>query len=78
MFIRVVLLININTLQLYKNYQYMFIETICVSVKTHSTPCTLNRLSILIPPSTIQGLKQDQLDLHRPGVRFAKLELSGH
>ena len=24
------------------------------------------------------GLCQDQLELHRPGVRFAKLELSGH
>ena len=23
------------------------------------------------------GLDQDQLELHRPGVRFAKLELSG-
>ena len=24
------------------------------------------------------GYDQDQLELHRPGVRFAKLELSGH
>ena len=62
MFIRVVLLININTNNSYittlqELSACVFIETICVSVKTHSTPRTLNRGSILIPPSTMQGLK---------------------
>ena len=58
MFIRVVLLININTNNSYITTLQelavcVFIETISVSVKTR----TLNRRSILTPPKIIQGLK---------------------
>ena len=57
MFIRVGRLININTnihtLQLYQYYQYVFsLKQLALSVKTHSTPRTINRRSILNPPKT--------------------------
>ena len=53
MFIRVVLLLNINT----NNSYITTLQQLAISVKTHSTPHTLNRRSTLIPPKTIQGLK---------------------
>ena len=47
----------------------------------HSSAIMLLILDHVIAESTVHllfnYLSQDQLELHRPGVRFAKLELSG-
>ena len=65
MFIRVVQLINININNSYittlQQLSVFSSKQLALSVKTHSTPHTLNRQSILTPPRTIQGLKHHQL-----------------